>query len=162
MVDVPISHVEESLKLTSDAFMDLWKVQLYGTSTIMCFTDSEQFTWQGDVYETTQYELSGDGTATDGGEKRPTLTVFNPGGVFNTFVKSGVLDRATVMRYRLLRYHALANIPIFQRRMWYNTHLTNIISGKAFTMNLRNLGEGPTFVVPARAYYPPEFPSVSL
>ena len=159
---LPTSHVEESLKLTSDGLVDLFKINIKNTSTFICFTTREPIKWDGDNYESVFCRLDGDSQNSDGQEVRPTLTIQNPEGVFTPYLLNGTLDLSLVTRYRVLRTHLEANIKISQRRLWYVSAVTNIISGQSFTLNLRNMSEGPTFWLPARTFSPPDFPSVSL
>lgn len=159
---LPVSHAQESLKLTGDAYVDLYQIQLKNTSTYVRFTAREDITWQGNLYSSIGCSMSGDQLTAEGQEAKPSLTILNPAGIFNTFLQAGTLDLATVTRRRFLRNHVEANLTIYQQRMWYVSRIRDLISGQSFTIELRSMSEGPNFWIPARAYLPPEFPTVSF
>lgn len=159
---VPLSHIEESQKLTADAQIDLYEITLKGVSVVFRFKNNDTVVWRGNEFEGMACRLQGDTRLADGEESRASLTVMNPFGIFNMPALAGDLDLATVVRKRVLRQHLLSNTNIFEQRMWYVGRISELISGQSITMELRNMTEGPSFQIPVRMYIPPQFPLVSL
>jgi len=158
----PITHLQEAQKLTADALVDLYQINLKFKPVTYLFKDGDTVTWQGKEYEGTAARLTGDQRAADGEESRPSLQVLNPLGVFNKIAMDGDLDLAIITRKRLLRQHVDANVNIFEQRMWYVGRVRELVGGQTITLELRNMTEGPNFEIPVRMYMPPEFPLVSL
>ncbi|RUU74356.1 hypothetical protein [Mesorhizobium sp. M7A.F.Ca.MR.362.00.0.0] len=152
----------ESQKLTADAFVNLYEIQLRTEPVILLLSDSVTRTWGGRVWEMFGVQLSGEKRSADDEETRPKLQLINPEGVFSTLVRQRLLDRATVIRYRLLRDHFEADVQIYQRRMWYVSRISDVTAGQSITAELRVMTEGPNSKVPARQFMPPEFPMVRL
>lgn len=158
----PQSHLEEGLKLTADAEVDLFEIILRNLPVTYRFRDGATVTWQGNVYETMACHLSGDMQSADGEEARPLLRIMNPLGIFNEAVINGDIDLAVVKRKRLLRAHLDADTNIFDQRMWYISRPRELISGQSLSLELRSMSEGAAFQIPVRIYMPPEFPFVTI
>lgn len=158
----PVTHVSEAEKLTADALVDLYQLNLVDGVTIFRFKNNDSVVWQGNEYEGMACKLSGDTRTADGEEQRPALVIMNPYGIFNMPALAGDLDFAVLTRRRLLREHLDANTNIYQQRMWYVGRVRDLISGQSITLELRNMTEGPNFQIPVRMYTPPEFPLVTL
>lgn len=158
----PPTHLTEAQKLTADAIVDLFTITLVSGGIIYRFKDGETTTWQGNLYEGLPNQMPGDKRSSGNEEGRPILRVVNPEGVFNEVALTGQLDRATVVRKSVLRDHMLANVNIFQQRMWYVERVKELIPGKMLGLELRAMTDLPNIQVPVRMYIPPEFPTVSL
>lgn len=158
----PQSHLEESLKLTADAPVDLYQISLKQLPVIFRFRDGPTITYQGQVYEGMACNISGDMRNADGEESRPLLRVMNPLGIFNQAALNGDIDLAVVTRRRVLRNHLEEDINIFEQRMWYVGRIRELISGQSISLELRNMTEGANFQIPVRMFIPPEFPFVTL
>jgi phage-related protein len=161
-MSVPLSHIEESQKLTADAQIDLYEITLKNLPVVFRFKNNNTVVWRANEYEGLACQLTGDTRLADGEESRASLRVMNPYGVFNMPALVGDLDLATVVRKRILLQHLESNANIFEQRMWYVGRISELISGQSITMELRNMTEGPSFQIPVRMYIPPEFPLVSL
>lgn len=162
MTSVPLTHIQESQKLTADAQIDLYQITLKDSPTIFRFKNNDTVTWRGNLYEGMACRLQGDTRLADGEESRASLQVMNPFGIFNMPALVGDLDLATVVRKRVLRQHLDGNVNIFEQRMWYVGRISELISGQSITLELRNVTEGPAYQIPVRMYIPPQFPLVSL
>lgn len=158
----PIEHLTESQKLTADAYVNLYEIQLKTEPVILRLSDSVTRTWQGQNWEMFGVAISGEKRSADGEETRPQLQFINPEGVFSTLVRQRLLDRATIIRYRVLRSHYENDVQIYQRRMWYISRIANVTAGQSITAELRVMTEGPNSRIPARQFIPPEFPMVRL
>ena len=160
--NVPISHIQESQKLTADAQIDLYTVTLKNQPVVFRFKNNNTVTWRGNEYEGMACRLQGDSRIADGEESRASLQVMNPFGIFNIPAMNGDLDQAVVTRRRVLLQHIEQNVNIFEQRMWYVGRLSELISGQSITLELRNMTEGAAYQIPVRMYIPPVFPMVSL
>ncbi|TPL42621.1 MULTISPECIES: hypothetical protein [unclassified Mesorhizobium] len=158
----PIEHMADSQKLTADGKVNLYEIQLKTEPVILRLSDTVTRTWQGQVWEMFGVQLSGEKRSADDEETRPSLQLINPEGVFSTLVRQRLLDRATVIRYRLLREHYEGDVQIFQRRIWYISRIADVTAGQSITAELRVMTEGPNSRIPARQFIPPEFPMVRL
>lgn len=161
-MSVPNVHLEEGLKLTADALIDLFAIVLVDNITTFRFKADNTATWQGNTYTGVAIQMSGDRRSSDNEESRPTLRIMNPNGIFNKPALLGRLDRAIVVRRRVLGRHLEADANISQQRMWYIERVKELVSDQFIGLELRSLADGPAFQLPARIYTPPEFPSVTL
>lgn len=158
----PISHMADAQKLTADSHVNLYEIQLRTEPVTLRFTDGPTVTWQGHEWEIFGIAISGEKRSADDQETRPTLQVINPDGLFNTLIRQRLLDRATVIRKRVLGQHITANVPIYQQNMWYVSRVADVTAGQSITVELRVMSEGPNVRIPARQFIPPDFPMVRL
>lgn len=160
----PSSHVQSAHDITADAIVDLFELTLVGTPTptVVRFRDGPKTVWQSKTYESMACKLMGHQLNADGGKSRPSLTVMNPAGLFNSFVFAGYLDGAQVVRRRVLRQHLETNVNLSDPNYWFVARVKDLISGQGITMELRSLSDGPDLQVPARTFMPPAFPFVTL
>lgn len=161
-MSVPRSHAEESLKLTSDAEVDLYELTFPQTGVGVRFKNNNTVTWQGQIWEGIPCQLGGESYSADGQEARPVLTLVNPEGIFNEPVMDKLLYRATLVRKRVLLQHIESNANIYVQRTWFIERPKELVSGQMVSFELRSMTEGPNFQIPARMFIPPEFPNVAL
>lgn len=158
----PESHVSEAHKLTADGLVDLFEITLQTVPVVLRYKNENSVTWQGNLYEGIAIRLAGDRRSADEEEARPTLTMMNPIGIFNPYVRAGYFDLATVVRKRVLRQHLEADVNLYEQRMWFVSRPRELIANQGLTLEMRNMSEGPNFFLPVRQFIPPEFPSVTL
>lgn len=158
----PIEHLTDSQKLTADGVVFLYEIQLRTEPVTLRLSSTVECTWQGQTWEMAGIQISGEKRSADGEEARPKLQIYNPEGVFSTLIRQKLLDRATVIRYRILKTHLDGNVAIYQRRMWYVSRIADVTSGQTITAELRSMTEGPNNMIPARMFIPPDFPMVRL
>ena len=159
-LEVPEKHREENLKLTADAYVDLFHIQLRDGSNLYLKT-GDPIRWSGNDWEAIPLSFSGYEIKADGQASRPTLQVANPNGVWSRFVLDGSLEKAYLYRYRVLRRDLDADRPVYQLMMWIIWNCTSITKDY-MTFECRNPTDGNNFYVPARQYMPPEFPVVDI
>lgn len=166
---VPAPHVEEGLKLTADAEVQLWEIALKnvpdGGSAVIRFRDGPMgytTTWFGKTFDHMSVRISGEGKSSEGEKSRPTLRLLNPLGLFNAPAFGGQFDGAIIQRFIVLRQHLEANMPISNNEMWYISRPKELISGQTVSFELRSISDGPDQLIPARMYIPPEFPFVTI
>lgn len=157
---VPAQHLADAHKLTADAYVDLFHIIL-NTGAHIYLKDKDEVTWQGITWEAIPCQLKGVGQHVSEEVSRPTFMVANPENAFTAYVHSGALNRALVMRLRVLRQHLLTNQNIYRQQTWSVTRIASV-DKNGIVMELRDQLDGPNAIIPARMFIPPEFPTVSL
>jgi phage-related protein len=158
----PSSHISESLKLEPDGIVFLYEIRMRNNGGIVRLKDSETRTWQGLLWESCPIQITGDDQTAEGSDTRPKLTVVNPYGLFTPFVMNGVLEYAIVIRKAVLHSNLIADVNIYEQRMWRVRRVVQLIGGQSITVELMNMSEGPAFMIPVRQFIPPDFPTVTL
>ena len=141
MTDVPVSHTEDALKLTSDAQVFLWEIRLRDGSKVF-IRNGPKVTWQGNLYE-----------------NLPIL--FNPQKIFGPMAHQGKFELATVIRREVLQQNLLADLNICVPRVWIIGQIQSCTS-RSLDVQLRSPTDGPNMNVPYRYYGPPDFPTVTF
>lgn len=158
---VPAEHVEDAQKLEADGYVDLFQIILSDKSSKIYLKINKDVDWQGNTYEGTGIQIDGVGTYSDDTTSRPKLTLFNPDGVFSSLLDQGLLDNATIVRYRVLKAHVDADLPIYRRQQWKVSRVASVKT-PFIQLELRDMLDGQNFQVPGRMFIPPDFPTVSL
>lgn len=155
-------HVEEAQKLQAEALVDLFEIHMKGEiPSVVRINNVRNITWQGNLYEGLACQLTGTARSSDDEVNRPMLTIMNPDGIFKPYVAQGVLDGATVYRKRLLRSMLEADVNMCETNVWFVGRIA-VLTSQTIGLELRNLSDGPNSTIPARMFYPPEYPVVSL
>lgn len=161
MTSLPTEQVEDVHKLSADAIVELYHIALQSGANLY-LKPNDSVTWQGKNWEGVSIQIGSVSNSADASEaSRPQLVVGNPAGVFSSFVATGALNRAEIIRYKVLRQHLLENRNIFSRQTW-KVMKVGPVTKQSIVMELRSQLDGPNFVTPARMYIPPEFPTVTL
>lgn len=149
--------------LAPDSIVSLFKIELTntGTPTVIYFTPHKQVTWLSKTYSEipctmTQMEQDSQGRA-----NRPKFSFANPGGIFTSSIQQGYLDNAALTRYRILKADLDANIDAKVTEKFFVSKVM-MVNKDMVSVELRDVFDGHLFKFPARAYYPPKFPNVSL
>ena len=156
----PPNHVTNALSIEADAYVTLYKLQLV-PSGLITITAAQQVTWQGVEYENVPCQMSAVASYANEQVSRPRLEVGNPDGAYSPLVAQGALEGALLTRYRVLRDDLLADRNIYISHMWKVARVANLTRNRV-SLELRELGDGPNFVVPAQTFSPPIFPVVNL
>lgn len=160
----PNAHLVEAQKLTSDALVDLFEVFLVGApnGTYVRFTNGKTVTWQSKTYEALGCKFSTVSRTAEPERSRPTLTVINPLGIFNSYAFKGYFEQATVIRKRVLLQHITSNTALSDDTYFYISKVKEMIADQSISFELRALSDGPDLMIPARVFIPPAFPFVTL
>ena len=161
-INRPIEHLEDAQELTADGVVNLFEIRLRTEPVTLRLCDTTSRHWQGHEWEMFGIKLSGEKRSADDEEARPRLQLINPEGVFSSLIRQRLLDRATIIRRRVLLRHIEEDVPIYQQRMWYVSRVADVTVGQTITLELRAMSEGPNVRLPARQFIPPEFPMVRL
>lgn len=157
---VPISHLQEAVKLEADAYVDLFEIALKPSGFAYIKAD-DTVSWRGNTYEGLPVKMTQVSAQVDGSVSRPNLQIANPAGMFSIFVVQGYLNNAVVRRHRVLRTDLLANNNISLDQLWIVGRVTSLDKNQ-ITLELRSYLDGPLAVVPNRTFCPPDFPQCSL
>ena len=160
MTDIPASHAQDALKLTADAYVDLFEITLRPSGKLYLKSNND-IEWQGKTWEGIALQLTGVFQNSGEESSRPRLNIVNPAGIFSAFIANNAIDRATINRYRVLKAHIDANTNIYRRQTWTVGRVASLNS-KMIGLELRELSDGPNVLLPARVFAPPDFPVVSL
>lgn len=163
-MSAPVEHIQEGVKLTADALVDLYEITLVGapSPTVICITNGEECVWQGKLYEAHPCKITSISRSTDSERPRPTFSVFNPFGLINAYAFQGYFDGARVIRRRVLRQHIVSNTALSDNQFWYISKVKELLAGQSASFELRMLSDGPEHQIPARMYVPPAFPFVTI
>jgi lambda family phage minor tail protein L len=156
----PPSHIAESQKLTADGVAELFEIRL-NDGSVLFVKNNHTVTWQGHAYEGMPIKMSGVSANSDDEQSRPTMVIFNPENMFGSFVVNGVVEKSVIIRRRVLAADLANDVNVFEERRWLVARVTSLMQ-QSISLELRNLIDGPNFVVPRRMYMPPFFPVVSL
>ena len=160
-MSLPQEQIEDVHKLKADSLVELFHIILSDGSHLYLKANNT-VTWQGITWEGIGMKMGGVANSSDASEAaRPNLVIVNPMGVFSSFVAARKIDRAEVMRLRVLGQHITENRNLYSQQSWRVMRITSLTE-QAITMELRGQLDGPNFVCPARCYLPPEFPTVTI
>jgi phage-related protein len=158
--NAPESHLVEGQKLEADGEVLLFEIQLVSGSVIR-LKANDDVTYLGHLYEGMAIQLGGDGQSADSELNRPKLTIVNPEGAFSPAIDRGDLNKATVIRRRVLYADLIANRSVYQESSWTLSRVV-ALNKQGASFELRGTGDQQFFVIPARQFVPPEFSQVSL
>jgi len=158
--DLPANITDTQHDLAPDSLVKLFKLELT-TGPIFRLSPQIQVTWQGDQYDDVPCVLTEVTQDADGKMARPKFTFANPGGLFTADIYNGQLDNATLTRYRILKADLDADRDFKITESFRISRIMQLNNSLA-TVELRDVLDGHQFKLPARAYFPPEFPHVKL
>lgn len=158
--DIPSTIKSQAQELSPDSVVSLYKLKLTD-NTIIYFTPHVTVTWQGNQYDEIACTLTGMERDSQGRANRPKFSFVNPGGVFTSPIQNGLLDNAALTRYRMHKADLDANNNFAVTELFYISKIVSLNKSMC-SVELRDVFDGHMFKLPARAYYPPEFPHVRL
>lgn len=156
----PQSHVVDHLNIEGDGYHQLYKIQLV-PSGLIAFTAGQEVTWQGIEYDQIMCQLSGTGSYATEQTARPRLEVQNPDAAYSALVAQNSLEGALVTRYRVLRDDLVNDRNVYVAHQWKIARVL-MLTRLRLSVELRELGDGPNFVIPGQTFSPPKFPVVNL
>ena len=157
------SHLENATGLEADGYVEFFRIRMFppGQPTVVqALTPKKSRIWQGYSWESYPISLSEFRQESSGEVVRPKLTIANANGVFSRYIHEGWMDAAEIHRYRVLKQHADDNINSFLRNAWRVGRVVSL-DKTMVVLELRGPLDWQSCIFPPRAYYPPEFPSVS-
>lgn len=165
----PITHIQDAQKLSADAYVYLYEIQLYPAG-VMYLCAEQKVTWQGNTYEHWGLALTGVASHSDDQTARPKFSLANftydsegepIRGVFSALHAQKAVEGGTIIRRKVLKTNIENNINVKEEQRW---KVARIASERPdiVVLELRNTLDGPRFVIPARKFLPPEFAQVKL
>lgn len=145
--------------LAPGALVSLFKLTLPG-GTVFRFCPFTPVTWQANFYDHLSCSLTEAKIEADGKVNRPNFSVTNPNGIFTPYAVSG-LENAILTRYELLADDLVNNRGNNITTAMRIAQVTSI-NRQLIVCQIRDIFDGPGFVLPVRSYMPPEFPNVKL
>lgn len=159
--DLPPSMQQSLCDLSPDTIVTLFRLELADHSAIFLMSPYEEITWQGDEYTSIPCKMSEVTVDADGKATRPKFTFVNPEGLFTSAIYDRHLDNAIVTRYRILKGDLDDDRNEAVTESFRVSRVLSVTKNLVVT-ELRDVLDGHVFKIPARAFYPPEFPHVSL
>lgn len=158
--DLPNTIVDTIHELSPEAIVRLFKLTLQD-GTIIRMSPQGEVTWQGDVYDAIPCHMTEISQDADGKVSRPKFSFANPEGIFSAEVYNRRIENAEICRYRILKSDLDADMDF---KITETFRISRVMSlGKDIvSAELRDVLDGHQFKLPARSYYPPEFPHVKL
>lgn len=158
--DLPASLQSSLHDLAPDVLVSLYRIE---TTEAAQFNLSpyQEVTWQGVTYDDVPCQMTGVGQSSDGEVNRPKFSFANPGGLFTADIAAGKLDNATITRFRILKADLDADLDFKITEKFRVSRILSLTKTLG-VVELRDILDGHQFHLPARAYYPPEFPHVKL
>lgn len=157
-------HLEESYKLDAEGYAHLYSIRMYPpneSDILMTINPQRDVTWQGYTWDSWPVNLSDYKRESSGEASRPKFSLGNLNGLFSRYVHEGWMDTAEVCRYRVLGPHLEGNINSFLKNTWRVGKVVSL-SKSLVVVELREILDWQLFIMPGRAYYPPEYPTVSV
>lgn len=159
---IPSDHIDDALKLTADAEIDLFELTPIGTSATIYFKSDNNATWQGHTYEGIPLIFSGIKKASDGSALMPKMTL-GDGSVdlspFKPLVYDGNLDGATLI-HKVVLLDNLTNDRNIKETYIYRVKRVPNYNSVSIELQLATASDALGFTVPYRQYFPPDFPAV--
>lgn len=160
--DIPTDMRSTAQELSPDAIVSLFKLDLTTTTpTTIYFTPHKEVTYLGVTYSEIPCTMTAMEQDSQGRANRPKFTFANPSGIFTSSIQQGVMNNAALTRYRILKADVDANINAKVTEKFFVSKIL-MVNKDMVSVELRDVFDGHMFKFPARAYFPPEFPNVSL
>ena len=159
-IDIPAPITDTQHDLAPDVIVKLYRLEL-PSGPVFRLSPQIQVTWQTEVWDDVPCTLAEVEQDADGKMSRPKFTFANPGGLFTADIYNGLLDNAILTRYRILKANLDADQDFAITESFRVSRVLSLTNTVA-TVELRDVLDGHQFKLPARAYYPPEFPHVRL
>ena len=160
--NLPTSQQFDAFELESRGLREFFKVEfLTQDDATMYLTPHDSIEWLGHVWEFLPCKISENSQNTTGELSRPKFSVANPDGIFSTWIETGQADGALVTRYRILLSDLDAGVNAYTKNVWVLSKVASL-SKDIVVFELRSTLDGANFSLPARSFYPPDFPTVSL
>ena len=154
------NHRAVAKELSPEPYVELYEVRV-NPSAVLRLTNHPSIKWNGYEWENWALELTGYGVKTTGESNRPQLRLANLNGAFSFAANSGWVYQGSVTRYRALLQDLHDNRPSYLRNFWDLSKIASL-SKDAIVLELRAPMDRQDYTLPARQFFPPEFPYVTL
>lgn len=159
--DLPPSLAQSLYDLNPDAIVEMFRIELADKTTVFFLSPHGETSWRGDVYDNIPCKMTDVTLDSDGKATRPKFSFVNPQGMFTPGIYEGRMDLATITRYRILKGDLEMNLDTAVQESFRVSKVVSVTRALV-VLELRDVLDGHAFKIPARAFYPPEFPHVQL
>ncbi len=162
MAKLPISQQFDAHELESQGIREFYKIDFVDESEATIYlSPHNEYTWLGNVWDFLPCKISESSQNSSGEMSRPKFSVVNPEGMFSLWIETGKADGALITRYRTLLSDLEAGVAAYAKSVWVMSKVL-MLSKDMAVFELRSTIDGANFSLPARSFYPPDFPTVSL
>ena len=158
--NIPLSQQFDAFELESRGIREFFKIEL-ADGAVMYLTPENPCTFLGFDWEGLPCKLSENSQNSSGEMSRPKFAVLNPNGMFSLWVESGYTDGAILTRYQVLMSDLEAGVNNYVKNVWVMSKVVSLNKNMVI-FECRSTIDGANFDLPARSFYPPEFPHVTL
>lgn len=160
--DVPISQQHDAFELESKGLRDFFKIEfLDPNDSILYLTPYDRIDWLDHTWESLPCKMTDNGQNSNGELSRPKFSAVNPDGLFSLWIEAGFADGALITRYRILQSDLNAGVAAYTKSIWVFSKVISL-NKDLVTFECRSTLDGANYDLPARSFYPPDFPHVSL
>lgn len=160
--DVPVSQKFDAFELESRGLREFFKIEFQTQDeATMYLTPHDRIEWLDHIWEFMPCKIAENAQNSTGESSRPKFSIVNPEGIFSTWIETGLSDGALVTRYRILLSDLEAGVNAYTKNIWVMSKVASLTKDMA-VFELRSTMDGANFQLPARSFYPPDFPTVSL
>lgn len=163
MSSLPIEHVNDSLKLTADGYVELFELTPIVGGTLR-FKNDNTVTWRSNEYTGLPVSFTAMDMTAQGSSTKPRMTIGEINrdfSVFKPLVADGLLEGAVVIYTRILLTQLLANTLVRETRTFTIKKVTGY-SRSQVSVELATASDGLRFTIPHRQILPPAFPAVLI
>ena len=161
-LNIPLSQQIEAYKLEAQGLRELFKLELKdNTGTVLYLTPHNQITWAGHTWEEWPCKITGYAQNSSGEKSRPKFTATNPEGVFSLWVDQGATDGAILTHYTVQTSDIDTNSAIYEKRIWVVNRPVSL-NKNMVVLECRSTFDGHNYKIPPGAFFPPDYPHVSL
>lgn len=160
--DLPISQRFDAFELESKGLREFYKIEfLDANETVLYLTPHNEVVWLGHKWEFLPCKIAGNAKNSNGEVSRPKLSIVNPQGRWSQAIETGLSDGAMITMYRTLLSDMEAGVAAYSKAVWIMSKVVSLTKDLA-VFELRSTLDGASYQLPARSFYPPDFPTVSL
>lgn len=159
--NVPVSQQFDAFELESQGIREFYKIEFLDDDSVMYLSPFGLTDWLDHTWEFLPCKISENSMDSGGEASRPKFSVVNPDGIFSTWIEKGKADGALVTRYRTLLTDMEAGVAAYTKAIWTISKPVSLTKDLA-VFELRSTLDGANYMLPARSFYAPEFPTVSL
>lgn len=160
--DIPESQKFDAFELESQGIREFYKIEfLAPDDPVMYITPHNETVWMDQTWESLQCNMSENAQNSSGEMSRPKFTIVNPNGMFSLWIEAGYTDGAILSRYRVMLSDLEIGAAVYTKQIWTLSKVVSL-NKKLAVFECRSTIDGPNFDLPARSFYPPDFPHVSL
>lgn len=151
----------EQHELISSKLIEFIKIYITTDADPIVFRlcKSETLDWDGSTWPKAAYSITGIGDISGDERIRPKLVLPNPDGLYNYYIREGLLEGALVTYYKV--HPDDLNTSQAQSYPYYINRIMEI-NNRVINLQLSSLSDGNNYKLPARRFTQPEFNQVRI